>query len=69
MHVIVEPLYSGHPWEQNFGRYIGVAFIEGLFCTQIVHLGPWFLAIVYRGGFYSRVAVNRGSTVQSDKMR
>ncbi len=34
--------------EQNFGRYIGVAFIEGLFCTQSVHLGPVFLAILQR---------------------
>ncbi len=40
--------------EQHFGRYIGVAFIEGLF---IVHLGP--VAV----GLYSGVAVKRGSTV------
>ncbi len=32
--------------EQHFGRYIGVAFIEGLFCTQIVHLGPGCLAVI-----------------------
>ncbi len=32
--------------EQNFGRYIGVAFIEGLFCTQTVRLGPGLLAEV-----------------------
>ncbi len=36
--------YSGHPGEQHFGCYIGVAFIEGLFCTQHFHLGPEFLA-------------------------
>ncbi len=30
---------------EHFGRYIGVAFIEGLFCTQIVHLGPGCLAV------------------------
>ncbi len=48
--------------EQHFGHYIRVAFIEGLFCTQSVHLGPgsWPL---YRGGLYSGVAVKRGSTV------
>ncbi len=46
--------------EQHFGRYVGMAFIEGLFCTQIVRLGPgsWPL---YRGGLYSRV--ERGSTI------
>ncbi len=32
--------------EQHFGRYIGVAFIEGLFCTQTVHLGPGCLAVI-----------------------
>ncbi len=26
--------------EQHFGCYIEVAFIEGLFYTQTVHLGP-----------------------------
>ncbi len=50
----VEPLYSGHPWGTTFwplyrdGRYIGMAFIEGLFCTQNVHLGPGFLATIQR---------------------
>ncbi len=44
----VEPLYSGHPWGTKFCRYIGVAFIEGLFCTQTVHLGPVFLAVILR---------------------
>ncbi len=32
--------------EQSFGCYIGMAFIEGLFCTQTVGLGPGFLAEV-----------------------
>ncbi len=38
----MEPLYSGHPWpgEQHFGRYTGVAFIEGLFCTQTKCMDP-----------------------------
>ncbi len=34
--------------EQDIGSYIGVAFIEGLFCTQTVHLGPRFLAVIQR---------------------
>ena len=42
--------------EQNVGRYIGVVFIEGLFCTQTVHLGPG-------PGRYTEVAVKRRSTV------
>ncbi len=37
--------------EHNFGLYIGVAFIEGLFCTQSVHLGP---------GRYTEVAFIQG---------
>ncbi len=48
--------------EQNFGCYIGVAFIEGLFCTQTVRLIPGFLAVIQR---WSGVAVKRGSTVYS----
>ncbi len=48
--------------EQHFGCYIGVAFIEGLFCTQTVHLGPGFLAVIQRC-LYSGVAVKRDSTV------
>ncbi len=34
--------------EQNFGHYIGMAFIEGLFGTQTVHLGPGCLAVIPR---------------------
>ncbi len=44
--------------EQHFGRYIEVAFIEGLFCTQTV---PSFGIQV--PGRYTEVAVKRGSTV------
>ncbi len=29
-------------------RYTEVAFIEGLFCTQTVHLGAGFLAVIQR---------------------
>ena len=32
--------------EQHSGRYIGVACIEGLFCTQTVCLGPECLAVI-----------------------
>ncbi len=35
-----------------FGRYTGVAFIEGLFCAQTVHLGPGFLAVIQRGPLF-----------------
>ncbi len=45
--------------EQNFGRYIGVAFIEGLFCKQIVHLGPGDSWLLYRGGLYSGALIYR----------
>ncbi len=33
----VEPLYNERLWEQSFGPYTEVAFVEGLFCTQTVH--------------------------------
>ena len=39
--------------------YTEVAFVERLFCTQTVHLGPGAT------GLYSEVVVNRGSTVLS----
>ncbi len=43
--------------------YIGLAFIEGLFCTRSFGtcMGSWPL---YRGGLYSGVAVKRGSTIE-----
>ncbi len=42
--------YSGHPWGNKIMAVIiiEVAFIEGLFCTQTVHLGPGFLAVIQR---------------------
>ncbi len=46
-------------WGTTFGLYIGVAFIEGLFCTNC-SFGTW---VPSRGGLYSGVAVKRGSTV------
>ncbi len=38
--------------EQHFGRYIEVAFIEGLFCAQTVHLGPGCLAVILQLAFF-----------------
>ena len=32
--------------EQCFGLYTEVAFVERLFCTQTVHLGPGCLAVI-----------------------
>ncbi len=63
----VEPLYiAATLGDQHFGRYTEVAFIEGLFCTQTVHLGPGFLAVISQLALiYSGVAVKRGSTVKS----
>ncbi len=48
--------------EQHFGRYIGVAFIEGLFCTNC-SFGTWVPGRYIAVGLYSGVAVKRGSTV------
>ncbi len=59
LHVQWNPSIAATLGEHNFGRYIGLAFIEVLFCTQIVHLGPGFLAVVH----YSGAAVKSGSTV------
>ncbi len=53
--------------DQHFGRYIEVAFIDGLFCAQTVHLGPGCLAVTLqlafiqgwplRGGFHSTYTI------------
>ena len=40
--------------EQSFGRYTEVAFVEGLFCVQTLHLGPVYLAVI------SQLAVLQG---------
>ncbi len=55
----VEPLYNRHLWEQCFGLYTEVAFVERLFCTQT---GTWVPGR-YVTNLYSEVVVNRGSTV------
>ncbi len=55
------PLYSGHPWGTTFWLlYIGVAFIEGLFCTQTVHLGPGCLAVISQLAFIQGWPLIRG---------
>ena len=65
----VEPLYiAATLGEQHFGRYIGVAFIEGLFCTQTVHLGTGFLAVIqrwplFRGGHLRGVPLYLGCDI------
>ncbi len=51
----MEPLYSGHPW--GIGRYIEVAFIEGVVLYTSCSFGTWV------PGCYTEVAVKRGSTV------
>ncbi len=48
--------------EQHFSHYIGVAFIEGLFCTNC-SFGTWVPGRYIAVGLYSGVAVKRGSTV------
>ncbi len=48
--------------EQHFGHYIGVAFIEGLFCTSF---GTWVPGRYIAVGLYSGVAVKRGSTLHA----
>ena len=37
--------------EQSFGRYTEVAFVEGLFCVQTLHLGPVYLAVISQLAF------------------
>ncbi len=52
VHVIQwNPSIAATLEEQHFDRYIGVAFIEGLFCTQTVHLGPGCLAVILQLAF------------------
>ena len=48
-HIQWNPSIVATLGEQHFGRYIGVAFIEGLFGTQTVHLGPGCLAFIEVG--------------------
>ncbi len=48
IHVQWNPSIAATLGEQHFGPYTGVAFIEGLSCTQTVHLGPGFLAVIQR---------------------
>ena len=40
--------------DQYFGHYREVAFIEELFCTQTVYLGPGCSAIIERQAFHQK---------------
>ncbi len=62
-HIRWNPSIAATLGGKHFGRYIGAAFIEGLFCTQTVHLGPGCLAVISQLAFIHDQAVNRGSTV------
>ncbi len=42
----VEPSITDTFGEQCFGLYTEAAFVERLFCTQTVHLGPGCLAVI-----------------------
>ncbi len=59
--VITEVLYKPSITDtfggQSFSPYTEVVFVEGLFCTQTVHLGPGLYTVVV---FSSRVASKRG---------
>ena len=59
-HIQWKPSITDTFGEQCFGLHTEVAFVERLFCTRTVHLGPGCLAAA---GLYSEVVVNRGSTV------
>ncbi len=53
MHVQWNPSIAATHGEQHFGRYNyrEVTFIEGLFCTQTVHVGPGCLAVISQLAF------------------
>ncbi len=55
----VEALYNGHFGNNILALITEVAFVEGLFCTQTVHLGPG-LYIVFLQGW---PLIKRDSTV------
>ncbi len=54
LHIQWNPSIAATLGEQHFGHYVRVAFIERLFCTQTVHLGP---------GRYIAVGLNSGVAV------
>ena len=41
-----DPFITDTFGEHSFGRYTEVAFVEGLFCVQTLHLGPVHLAVI-----------------------
>ena len=46
-----DPFITDTFGEQSFGRYTEVAFVEGLFCVQNLHLGPVYLAVISQLAF------------------
>ncbi len=60
IHTVERGIAAMHSWEQHFGRYIGVAYIEGLFCTCTnCSFGTWVPGRYIAVGLYSGVAVKR----------
>ena len=51
VHIQWNPSITDTFGEQSFGRYTEVAFVEGLFCIQTLHLGPVYLAIISQLAF------------------
>ncbi len=50
----VEPLYSGHPWEQHFGRYIGLLRGVPLY-TKFTRVCGFWLYILH---YYRSISIN-----------
>ena len=46
-----DPFITDTFGEQSFGRYTEVAFVEGLFCVQNLHLGPVYVAVISQLAF------------------
>ncbi len=65
-HIQWNPSIAATLGEQHFGRYIGVAFIEGLFLCTNCSFGTWVPGRYIAVGLYSGVAVKRGSTVNEN---
>ena len=46
-----DPFITDTFGEHSFGRYTEVAFVEGLFFVQTLHLGPMYLAVILQLAF------------------
>ena len=46
-----DPFITDTFGEHSFGRYTEMAFVEGLFCVQTLHLGPVYLAVISQMAF------------------